>query len=84
MTTPHRTTISMRDLQKISAAEISALGRPVPIRSGGKTLGLLVPLRRPDVERLRALDAEGERLGSKLTEAQKAELMARIESLRPE
>ncbi len=50
--------ISMRDLQKMSAAQIEAMPGPVPVRSGDRTLALLVPLRRPDVAALDALAAE--------------------------
>lgn len=35
--------ISMRELQKISAQTIEALPRPVPIKSGGRTVGILTP-----------------------------------------
>lgn len=38
--------ITMRELQKISAQTIEALPHPVPIKSGGRTVAMLHPIRR--------------------------------------
>lgn len=39
--------ISMRDLQKISASKIQALPHAIPIKNGTKTVGVLMPVRDP-------------------------------------
>lgn len=49
--------VTMRELQKMSAATIKALPHAVPIKSGDETVGMLMPLRKPDPERMkRVLD----------------------------
>jgi hypothetical protein len=54
--------ISMRELQKISADAISALPGPIPVKSGDRTVGLLVPLKAADPDRLAAVLARAESL----------------------
>jgi antitoxin (DNA-binding transcriptional repressor) of toxin-antitoxin stability system len=46
--------LSIRDLQKISGEAIEKLPGVTAIKSGGRTIALLTPLRRPDPERLKA------------------------------
>ena len=45
--------VTMRELQKMSAATIKALPHAVPIKSGDETVGMLMPLRKPDPERMK-------------------------------
>lgn len=52
--------ISIRDLQKMSSETIAALPGPTPVKSGNVTVAILTPLRKPDIERLRALAEEAE------------------------
>jgi|GEM_PF-2024108 len=47
--------ISIRDLQKISSETIGALPGPTPVKSGERTVGLLVPLKVADPDRLAAV-----------------------------
>jgi len=47
--------ISIRDLQKLSAETIGALPVPTAVKSGGRTVGLLVPLKAADPDRLAAV-----------------------------
>ena len=54
--------ISIRDLQKISGDAIGALPGPTPVKSGGRTVGLLIPLKAADPDRLAAVLARAERL----------------------
>jgi len=54
--------LSIRDLQKISGETIGALPEPTPIKSGDRTVGLLVPLRAADPDRLAAVLAHAEAL----------------------
>jgi hypothetical protein len=42
--------VTMRELQKMSAAMIKALPHTVPIQSDGETVAFLTPLREPDPE----------------------------------
>lgn len=49
-----RQSVTMRELQKMSAGAIQALAHPVPIKSGSATVGLLVPVRKPDTARIGA------------------------------
>jgi hypothetical protein len=44
--------IGIRDLQKISGETISALAGPTAVKSGDRTVGLLIPLRAANAERL--------------------------------
>ena len=58
----HMTHISIRDLQKISGETIGALPGPTPVKSGDRTVGLLVPLKTADPDRLAAVLARAEAL----------------------
>jgi hypothetical protein len=54
--------ISIRDLQRISGEAIGELPGPTPVKSGDRTVGLLVPLKAADPERLAAVLARAEAL----------------------
>ena len=54
--------ISIRDLQKISAEGIGALPGPTPVKSGDRTVGLIIPLKAADPDRLAAVLAQAEAL----------------------
>jgi hypothetical protein len=54
--------ISIRDLQKISGETIGALPGPTAVKSGDRTVGLLVPLKAADPDRLAAVLARAEAL----------------------
>jgi hypothetical protein len=54
--------ISIRDLQKISGESITALPGPTPIKSGNRTVGLLIPLKPADPALLDAVLARAEAL----------------------
>jgi hypothetical protein len=56
------THLSIRDLQKISGERISALPGPTPVKSGERTVGVLVPVRPVDAKRLAAALAHAEEL----------------------
>jgi hypothetical protein len=56
------TYLSIRDLQKISGETIGALSGPTPVKSGERTVGLLIPLKAADPDRLAAVLARAERL----------------------
>jgi len=54
--------ISIRDLQKMSGETIGALPGPTPVKSGNRTVGLLVPLKAADPVRLASVLARAEAL----------------------
>lgn len=54
--------ISIRDLQKISSEAIGALSGPTAVKSGDRTVGLLVPLKSADPDRLAAVLSRAEKL----------------------
>jgi hypothetical protein len=54
--------ISIRDLQKLSADTIAALPGPTPVKSGERTVALLIPLKAPDLDRLAKVLARAEAL----------------------
>jgi hypothetical protein len=54
--------ISIRDLQKISGEAIRDLPGPTPVKSGDRTVGLLIPLKTADPDRLAAVLARAEAL----------------------
>jgi hypothetical protein len=62
--------ISIRALQKISGETIEALPGPTAIKSGERTIGLLIPLKRPDPRGLATVLAKAERLASKRSRAE--------------
>lgn len=59
---PSPSFISIRDLQKISGETIRDLRGPTPIKSGDRTVGILVPLKAADPDRLAAVLARAEAL----------------------
>jgi hypothetical protein len=56
------TSIGIRELQKISGEAIGNLGGPTAIKSGARTVGLLIPLKSADPDRLAAVLARAEKL----------------------
>lgn len=62
--------ISIRALQKISGETIGALPGPTAIKSGDRTVGLLIPLKRADPRRLEEVLAKAERLARRRSRAE--------------
>ena len=56
------TSIGIRELQKISGEAIGALAGPTAIKSGPRTVGLLIPLKAADPDRLAAVLRRAEAL----------------------
>ncbi len=56
------THVSIRDLRKLSAEKIGALPGPTAVKSGDRTVGLLIPVKAADRERLAAVLEEAEAL----------------------
>jgi hypothetical protein len=59
---PH---LSIRDLQKISSETISSLGGPTPVKAGERTVGVLIPLKVGDPDKLAAVLKRAESLAKK-------------------
>ena len=59
------THIGIRDLQKMTSEAITALPGPTPVKSGDRTVALLIPLKPVDMERLKAALAKAEKLAKK-------------------
>jgi hypothetical protein len=54
--------LSIRDLQKISGETIGALPGPTAVKSGERTVGLLIPLKVANPDRLAEVLVRAERL----------------------
>jgi hypothetical protein len=54
--------IGIRELQKISGDAIGALEGPTAIKSGARTVGLLIPLKNADPDRLAIALTRAEKL----------------------
>jgi hypothetical protein len=54
--------LSIRDLQRISGEAITSLPGPTPVRSGDRTVALLIPLKPADLDRLAAVLRRAEEL----------------------
>jgi len=57
--------ISIGDLQEISGEAIAALPGPTPVKSGDRTVGLLIPFEAGDPDRLAAVLARAEALAKR-------------------
>lgn len=64
------TSIGIRELQKISGEAIGALEGPTAIKSGARTVGLLIPLKSADPDRLAAVLARADKLARSRDAAQ--------------
>jgi len=58
------THLSIRDLQKISSEAIGALPGPTPVKSGDRTVGLLIPLKTANPDQLAAVLARAASLAN--------------------
>jgi hypothetical protein len=57
--------ISIRDLQKLSAEKIERLPGTTAVKSGDRTVALLVPFKKPDPKRLAAALKQARELAKK-------------------
>ena len=57
--------ITMRELQTLSADKIEALEGSTPVKSGERTVAILTPLKKADMERLTKVLLKAERLAKK-------------------
>src|SRR5262245_10540647 len=75
--------LSIRDLQKISGETIGALEGPTPVKAGERTIGVLVPLRVADADKLTAVLKRAERLAKKRDEGEDKKLLAEFGEVDP-
>jgi hypothetical protein len=75
--------ISIRDLQKISGETIRELRGPTPIKSGDRTVALLIPLKAADPDRLAAVLARAEALAKGRDSARDDEKLAQFGDVDP-
>jgi hypothetical protein len=68
--------LSIRDLQKISGETIGDLPGPTPVKSGDRTVGLLIPLKAADPDRLVAVLARAEALAKQRDPAEDDAVLA--------
>lgn len=54
--------LSIRDLQRVSTETIAALDGPTPVKSGERTIAILIPLKMANKERLRKVLLRAEKL----------------------
>ena len=77
------THLSIRDLQKISSETIGTLAGPTPVKSGERTVGLLIPLKAADPERLAAVLARAEAFARGRDDAADDPALARFGEVHP-
>lgn len=75
--------ISIRDLQKMSGEKIQALAGPTAVKSGDRTVGLLIPLKAADPDRLAAILARAEALAKGRDPAADEAALARFGDVDP-
>lgn len=75
--------ISIRELQKLSGAKISALPGPTAVKSGNRTVGFLVPLKPADPDRLAAVLARAEALAKERDPKEDGAFLARFGDVDP-
>ncbi len=75
--------ISIRDLQKLSAETIGALPGPTAVKSGNRTVGLLIPLKAADPERLAGVLARAEALAKERDPKDDEAILAQLGEVDP-
>lgn len=65
-------TISMQDLQKLSAGAIKALPHAVPVKDGADTIAVLLPINNSRQEYLKTVFAQIDAAVAKYTPEEKA------------
>jgi hypothetical protein len=75
--------ISIRELQKLSAETIGALPGPTAVKSGNRTVGLLIPVKATDRDRLAKVLAEAEALAKERDRKDDEALLAEIGEVDP-
>lgn len=75
--------LSIRDLQKISGETIGALEGPTPVKAGDRTIGVLIPLKVGDADKLAAILKRTEQLAKKRDAREDEKLLAEFGDVDP-
>ncbi len=75
--------ISIRELQKLSAAKIGAPPGPTAVKSGTRTVGLLIPVKAADRDRLAEVLAKAEALAKERDPKEDDALLAQFGEVDP-
>jgi hypothetical protein len=75
--------LNIRDLQKISSETIRALEGPTPVKAGERTIGVLVPLRVADADKLAAILKKAETLSKARDPKEDEKLLAEFGDVDP-
>ncbi len=75
--------LSIRDLQKISGETIGALDGPTPVKNGDRTIGVLIPLKVGDADKLSAVLKRAEQLAKKRDAKEDEKLLAEFGDVDP-
>jgi hypothetical protein len=75
--------LSIRDLQKISGETIGALEGPTPVKAGERTIGVLIPLKVGDADKLGSVLKRAERLARKRDPKEDEKLLAEFGEVDP-
>ncbi|MBL8544301.1 MAG: hypothetical protein JNJ63_10895 [Hyphomonadaceae bacterium] len=75
--------LSIRDLQKISGETIGALEGPTPVKAGDRTIGVLIPLKVGDADKLAAVLKRAEQLAKKRDAKEDEKLLAEFGDIDP-
>ena len=75
--------LSIRDLQKISGETIGSLDGPTPVKAGERTIGVLIPLKVGDADKLLSVLKRAERLAKKRDPEQDESLLAEFGEVDP-
>jgi len=75
--------LSIRDLQKISGETIGALEGPTPVKAGERTIGVLIPLKVGDADKLVSVLKRAERLAKKRDPEQDERLLTEFGEVDP-
>ncbi len=77
------TFLSIRDLQKISGETIGALDGPTPVKAGDRTIGVLIPLKVGDADKLASVLRRAEQLAKKRDPKEDERLLAEFGDVDP-
>jgi len=75
--------LSIRDLQKISGETIGALDGPTPVKAGERTIGVLIPLKVGNADKLLSVLKRAERLAKKRDPEEDEKLLAEFGKVDP-
>jgi hypothetical protein len=79
-----KSSISMRELQKMSAASLQALPHPLPVKTGEMTVAVLMPVRKAPDELVKQVLARIDAMAAKRSPERTRELEAILDEPWPD